>query len=338
MRIEEFYYPLPQELIAQEPLPKREVSRLMVVERKREKISHHYFYEILSYLKKGDILVLNDAKVIPARLRGRKKKTGGKVEILLLKEKEPSTWFCLARGRRIKEGEVIVFAGGLEGEVIGEEKEKKIIHFSTREDLLKILEKIGEVPLPPYIKKPTPLSWKRYQTVYARREGAVAAPTAGLHFSKELLEKIKDKGVYITYLTLLVGWGTFAPIRVKEVERHSMEEEYFEISPSTAEKINTLRKKGGRLVAVGTTTVRALESSAKQGEVRPFQGWTSLFIYPGYQFKVVDILLTNFHLPSSTPLLLTCAFGGRDLVLKAYQEAVKERYRFYSFGDAMLIL
>ncbi|MCD6522110.1 tRNA preQ1(34) S-adenosylmethionine ribosyltransferase-isomerase QueA [Candidatus Calescamantes bacterium] len=337
MRIEEFDYPLPSHLIAQEPPARRGTSRLLVLERGKG-ISHHRFSEIVNYLREGDVLVLNDAKVIPARLHGLKKGTGGKVEVLLLEKLEEKVWKVAVRGRKILPGTWIEFPEGIMAEVIDDVEGKRIVKFHSSLSMREILNRIGEVPLPPYIKFPTDRSFRKYQTVYARKNGAVAAPTAGFHFTKGILEKIRKKGVEIVSLTLYVGWGTFAPVKVEEVEKHKMEREFYELSEETARIINERKEKGGRIVAVGTTVVRVLETCRKEGRLIPGKGWTELFIYPGYQFKAVDLLLTNFHLPRSTPLLLVCAFAGKEAIFSAYQEAIKEGYRFYSFGDAMLII
>ncbi len=336
MRIEEFDYPLPSELIAQEPPPRRGMSRLMVLE--GDKISHHRFPEILKFLREGDILVLNDARVIPARFIGRKEKTGGRVEVLLLERVEDKVWRVATGGRKVSPGTRIKFDHQIRGEILEEKEGRKILRFHSPFSMREILNKAGRIPLPPYIKEPTPLSFKKYQTVYARRNGAIAAPTAGFHFTRGILEKIRNKGIKIAFLTLLVGWGTFAPIRVEEVEKHRMEGEFYQIPPETADLINDTKRRGGRVIAVGTTVVRTLESAVKGKEISPGEGWTDLFIYPGYRFRMVDVLLTNFHLPRSTPLILVSAFAGRERILRAYKEAIKEKYRFYSFGDAMLII
>ncbi len=338
MRRSEFDFYLPPELIAQEPPARRGFSRMMVVEKRTGKVADKTFREITEFLQEGDVIVLNDVKVIPARLKGEKKGTGGKVEILLLKEKDENIWEVLAKGRKLKEGAGIIFPREVEAEVIHDLGARKVVRFKAPFLLRKILQEIGEVPLPPYIKNPTKRSFKKYQTVYARKEGAIAAPTAGFHFTESILKQLQDKGVSIAFLTLYVGAGTFLPIKTDIIEEHRMEEEYFEVSKETSRIINRSKEKGGRVVAVGTTVVRTLETVAENGKVYPVQGKTGIFIIPGYKFKIIDVLLTNFHLPSSTPLLLACAFAGRETILKAYREAVKRKYRFYSFGDAMLII
>ena len=338
MRKEEFEYFLPPELIAQEPPSRRGLSNLMVVERKNRGILHKKFKDIVEFLRKEDVIVLNDVKVIPARLRGEKKETGGKVEILLVKDKGENIWEIMAKGRKLKEGIKIIFGEDIEGEIMKDLGSRKIIKFKLNHPLHEILKDIGETPLPPYIKKPTKRSFERYQTLYARKGMAVAAPTAGFHFSRGILRKIRNKGVKIAFLTLFVGPGTFIPIKTENVEDHKMEEEYYQIGNKSCRVINESKEKGGRIIAVGTTVVRTLETSAKDGKVYPGEGETSLFIIPGYRFKIVDVLLTNFHLPSSTPFLLVNAFAGKELIFKAYDEAIKRKYRFYSFGDAMLIV
>ncbi|NOZ64017.1 MAG: tRNA preQ1(34) S-adenosylmethionine ribosyltransferase-isomerase QueA [Caldiserica bacterium] len=338
MKRSEFDFYLPPELIAQEPPARRGLSRMMVVDKITGKVADRVFREITEFLQENDVIVLNDVKVIPARLKGEKKGTGGKVEVLLLKEKGANVWEVLAKGRKLKEGSGIIFPGEVKGYVVQDLGARKLVRFETPLPLRKILDEVGEIPLPPYIKKPTDRSFKKYQTVYARKEGAIAAPTAGFHFTEGILRQLREKGVNIAFLTLYVGAGTFLPIKAENIEEHSMEEEYFEVSEDASRIINRSKEKGGRVVAVGTTVVRTLETVAKNGKVYPVQGKTSIFIIPGYKFKIVDVLLTNFHLPSSTPLLLACAFAGREIILNAYREAVKKRYRFYSFGDAMLII
>ncbi len=342
MRVEEFDYNLPPELIAQYPVEPRDASRMMVLDRSRRTIEHRIFREIVEILDDSYILVLNDTRVIPARLFGIKEGTGAKVEVFLSRKLEDDLWECLAKpAKRLKKGTVIVFDEVLRGKVEEVESEgKRIIKFYPPEELKRRLPKIGQVPLPPYIRRaPTPMDAERYQTVFARKNGSVAAPTAGLHFTERVLKALKEKGVEIVYVTLNVGLGTFKPVKVEKVEEHRMEEEYIEVSEEAAERINRAKREGKKLLACGTTVVRALESVADQaGVVKPFSGWTSLFIYPGYKFKVVDALLTNFHLPRSTLLMLVCAFAGKEFIMEAYNEAVRMGYRFYSYGDCMLIL
>jgi len=345
MQLSDFDYYLPERFIAQEPLRIRDRSKLMLLNRRNGSLQHFIFRDIQNILKKGDLLVVNDTRVFPARLLGQKT-TGGKVEVLLLNKLARDTWEVLIRSSgKVKRGLEVNFPGStLQAEIIEELNGKFKTLFKSKENIDEVIEKIGCVPLPHYIKKPTALSHERYQTVYARKKGAVAAPTAGFHFTKGLLGNLQHKGVKLATLTLRVGWGTFAPLKREKVEEHQMGPEYFEIEEEEIEKINTQRKGGGRIIAVGTTTVRALESAFNEDKCLRTSGWTDLFIYPGYQFKVVDGLLTNFHLPKSTPLLLACAFAsknalhGRDMILAAYKEAMEKRYRFYSFGDAMLII
>ena len=351
MRLSDFDYHLPEEFIAQEPLRVRDSSKLMVINRQSGSIEHFIFRGVQNILQKGDLLVVNDTKVFPARLLGQKM-TGGKIEILLLNKLSPDTWETLIRcSGSARKGLRVTFPGtDLHAEIIGVQNGKFQVLFQSREPSESVIERIGHMPLPPYIKKPTAFSQERYQTVYARKKGAVAAPTAGFHFTDELLGNLTHKGIKIAKITLRVGWGTFAPLKVEKVEDHPMEQEYFEIEEEEIQKINEQRRKRERIIAVGTTTVRALESAFKEDPYRT-SGWTDLFIYPGYEFKVVNVLLTNFHLPKSTPLLLTCAFArqaggrnspnkllGRDMIIAAYQEAIQRGYRFYSFGDAMLII
>jgi len=343
MRVDEFDYELPQELIAQEPIAKRDQSRLLVVHRDSGVLEHKLFYQVKEYLEPGDGLVINDTKVLPARLKGRRK-TGGKVEVLLLKDLGQDHWECLVRpGHKVRIGEVIRIGprgeGGMEGEVLSRTQYGgRVIRWMYSGSWRENLERFGEMPLPPYIKAPLRDS-SRYQTVYARVEGSAAAPTAGLHFTQELLKELSQKGVNVLSITLEVGLGTFRPVREETVEAHRMHEEHLTVTEETAKEINRLRAQGKKVCVVGTTVVRALESaSGEDGLVRPFSGSTDLFIYPGYRFKVIDHLITNFHLPKSTLLMLVSAFAGQELIKRAYKEAVKERYRFYSFGDAMLIL
>lgn len=342
MRVDEFDYQLPPELIAQDPVPNRDHSRLLVVDRASGTVSHRQFYEVVEYLRPGDALVVNNTKVIPARLRGNRA-TGGKVEVLLLRNLGSDTWECLVKpGQKTRIGDRLYF-GDVETRLTGTVVARtgyggRIVNWSYQGIWEEVLDRLGETPLPPYIKKPLDEP-SRYQTVYASVPGSAAAPTAGLHFTPELLDKVREAGCEVLEVTLNVGLGTFRPVREETVEAHSMHEEYFELTEETANAVNRVKRSGGRIYAVGTTVVRTLESCAgEDGQVKPDTAATRLFIYPGYHFKVVDRLITNFHLPKSTLLMLVSAFGGRDLMMKAYREAVAERYRFFSFGDAMLIL
>ena len=342
MDLHDFYYDLPEELIAQDPLSDRSSSRLMVLDKNTGEITHKIFRDILGYLNPGDCLVINDTKVIPARLIGEKVGTGAAIEVLLLTRKNDlkDTWEVLVKpGKKAKIGTKISFG---EGKLIGEvidvvEEGNRIIQFSYDGIFEEILDELGQMPLPPYITHKLE-DKNRYQTVYAKHEGSAAAPTAGLHFTKELLEQIKEKGVDIARVTLHVGLGTFRPVKVEHIEEHHMHSEFYMIDQEAADKINHARENGGRIIAVGTTSTRTLESVADQhGEIRACSGWTQIFIYPGYQFKAIDCLITNFHLPESTLVMLVSALAGREHVLHAYEEAVKEKYRFFSFGDAMFI-
>jgi len=338
IRAEDFDYALPPDRIAQHPVEPRDHARLMVLHRDSGKLEHRRFYEVVDYLRRGDVLVINETRVFPARLVG-KRPSGGKVELLLVRPLGRDTWEALAKpGRKVRPGERLLFGEGkLTGEVVERTEDgKRVVRFSGD---IETLRNLGQVPLPPYIRRsPIPEDRERYQTVYARVEGSVAAPTAGLHFTEELLERLREKGVEVVPIVLHVGPGTFRPVR-GEVSEHRMEAEYYEVSPRAAEVVNLAREKGGRVVAVGTTSVRTLETVAdEEGRVRPGSGWTELFIYPPYRFRVVDALITNFHLPRSTLLMLVAAFAGRERVLEAYMEAVRLGYRFYSYGDAMLII
>ncbi len=340
MKVEEFDYHLPQELIAQYPVQPRDASRMMVLRRSEKSIEHRVFREIVDILDDSYILVLNDTKVIPARLFGIKRETGAKVEVFLSRRLSEDVWECLARpAKRLKKGTVVEFDGfcGEVKDVLDEGK--RVLEFRPPKALSRLLPKVGAVPLPPYIRRP-PSAWdaSRYQTVFAKKEGSVAAPTAGLHFTPEILHSLKEKGVEIVYVTLHVGLGTFKPVKVDVVEEHKMEEEFVEVSEEAARRINRGRAEGKKVLACGTTVVRSLESAARDGMLRAFSGWTNLFIYPGYRFNVVDALLTNFHLPRSTLLMLVCAFAGREFIMEAYHEAIRQNYRFYSYGDCMLIL
>lgn len=387
MEVHDFYYDLPEELIAQDPLEKRDESRFMVIHRDTNEIEHRRFHDVIEYLNPGDCLVINDTKVIPARLLGEKEETGAAIEVLLLKDasgyadsskegtnsenaeptkelagKSTRTWECLVKpGKKMKPGARVVFG---KDEVTGEpllsaevldtvEEGNRIIRFEFDGIWEEVLDKLGEMPLPPYITHKLQ-DKNRYQTVYAAHEGSAAAPTAGLHFTEELLGEIEAKGVKIARLTLHVGLGTFRPVKVDKIEDHHMHTEYYELSQEAADIINETRRNGGRVISVGTTSTRTLETvgtlqgisktssegadSAEFQEIKPASGWTNIFIYPGYEFKIVDSLITNFHLPESTLIMLVSAFYNRDAVMNAYEEAVKERYRFFSFGDSMLLL
>lgn len=340
MKTSDFYYDLPKELIAQDPLEDRSSSRLMILDKNTGSFSHHVFSEIIDYLNPGDTLVINNTKVIPARLFGHKKDTGAVIELLLLKRRENDVWETLVKpGKKARPGAVIDFGDGmLTGEIIGiAEEGNRLIKFTYEGIFEEILDKLGTMPLPPYITHQLK-DQSRYQTVYAKYEGSAAAPTAGLHFTKELLQKIKEKGIVIANVTLHVGLGTFRPVKVDDVTKHHMHSEYFMIEQSEADKINSAHANGKRVICVGTTSCRTIESAADEnGIVRAMTGNTDIFIYPGYKFKVLDCLITNFHLPESTLLMLISALAGKDHVMKAYEEAIKERYRFFSFGDAMFI-
>ena len=341
MKKEDFYFKLPEELIAQDPLEDRSASRLLVLDKESGKIEHRMFRDIKAYLKPGDCLVINDTKVIPARLIGSKIGTDAKIEILLLKRKENDIWETLVKpGKKAKPGTNISFGEGLLiGEVIDVVEEgNRLIQFSYQGIFEEILDQLGQMPLPPYITHQLE-DKNRYQTVYAKHSGSAAAPTAGLHFTPELLKEIKESGVDIAHVTLHVGLGTFRPVKVENIQEHHMHSEFYHIEASEAEKINRAKRGGHRIICVGTTSCRTIESAAKpDGTLSECSGWTEIFIYPGYQFKVLDCLLTNFHLPESTLIMLVSALAGREHVLHAYEEAVKEQYRFFSFGDAMLIV
>ena len=341
MKRQDFYYDLPEELIAQDPLEDRSSSRLLVLDKKTGETQHHTFREIVNYLNPGDCLVINDTKVIPARLIGAKEETGAKIEVLLLKRKQNDVWETLVKpGRKAKTGTRISFGDGLlKGEVIDVVDEgNRLIRFEYGGIFEEILDQLGQMPLPPYITHQLK-DKDRYNTVYAAHEGSAAAPTAGLHFTPELLEEIDRKGVDIARVTLHVGLGTFRPVKVEDVENHHMHSEFYMIDEKAAEKINGAKARGGRIICVGTTSCRTIESAADEnGHLKACSGWTEIFIYPGYTFKALDGLITNFHLPESTLIMLVSALAGRDHVLAAYEEAVRERYRFFSFGDAMLII
>lgn len=340
MKRQDFYYELPEELIAQDPLEDRSSSRLLVLDKETGAFSHHVFKEITEYLHEGDCLVINDTKVIPARLIGSKVETNAKIEVLLLKRKENNVWETLVKpGKKAKVGAKISFGDGLlMGEVIDVVEEgNRLIKFDFDGIFEEILDQLGQMPLPPYITHQLE-DKNRYQTVYATHTGSAAAPTAGLHFTPELLEEIKAKGVDIARVTLHVGLGTFRPVKVDEITEHHMHSEFFMIDEEAAEKINRAKETGHRVICVGTTSCRTVESAADEnGHLEAKSGWTQIFIYPGYKFKVLDCLITNFHLPESTLIMLVSALAGREHVLAVYEEAVKERYRFFSFGDAMFI-
>ena len=340
MKTSDFYYDLPEELIAQTPLEQRDTSRLMTLERDTGKIEHHHFYDLLSYLKEGDCLILNNSRVLPARLLGQRLPGGGACEVLLLIDRGDKTWECLVRpGRKMRTGAKLSFGNGeLTAEIVGElEGGNRLVRFDYEGIFLEVLEQLGKMPLPPYIKAELQ-DRERYQTVYSTVVGSAAAPTAGLHFTPELLEKITEKGVGIGYVTLHVGLGTFRPVKEDEITDHEMHSEYCVIPQETADLINRTKANGGRVICVGTTSCRTLESWANEdGTMEAKGGWTNIYIYPGYKFKVMDGLVTNFHLPESTLIMLVSAFAGRENVLEAYREAVKEQYRFFSFGDAMFL-
>ncbi|MFW5999751.1 MAG: tRNA preQ1(34) S-adenosylmethionine ribosyltransferase-isomerase QueA [Halanaerobiaceae bacterium] len=340
MRVEDYDYHLPEGLIAQKPADRRDESRLMCLDRESGEIEEIVFKEILERLRPNDLLVLNDSRVIPARLFGEKEPTGTTIEILLLDELGENKWEVLVKpGRRAKKGVEISFGDGL---MWGRVKEYtdfggRVMEFDCEGEFENVINRLGKLPLPPYIKEDLD-NPERYQTVYAKKKGSVAAPTAGLHFTRELLDKIRDKGVGVEYITLHVGLGTFRPVREERVEDHEMHAEYYELGEETARKINRCQQKEGRVLAVGTTVTRTLEGVArKNGEIKPDKGWTDIFIYPGFDFRVIDGLITNFHLPRSTLLMLVSAFAGREKVLRAYREAVEREFRFYSLGDAMYI-
>ena len=340
MKRQDFYYELPEELIAQDPLEDRSSSRLLVLDKESGAVSHHVFKDVIDYLNEGDCLVINDTKVLPARLIGAKVGTDAKIEVLLLKRKENNIWETLVKpGKKAKIGTKISFGDGLlMGEVVDiVEEGNRLIQFAYEGIFEEILDQLGQMPLPPYITHHLE-DKNRYQTVYAEHTGSAAAPTAGLHFTPELLEKIEKKGVDIARVTLHVGLGTFRPVKVDEITDHHMHSEFFQIEEGAATKINRAKDTGKKVICVGTTRCRTVESAADEtGHLKACSGWTEIFIYPGYQFKVLDSLITNFHLPESTLVMLVSALAGREHVLAAYEEAVKERYRFFSFGDAMLI-
>ena len=340
MDVKDFDYDLPEELIAQDPLEDRSSSRLMVLDKNTGEVSHHVFKEIVKYLRPGDCLVLNNTKVIPARLFGVKEGTMAKIEILLLKRRQNDVWETLVKpGKKAKPGTRIIFGDGLLiGEVIDVVDDgNRLIQFSYEGIFEEILDKLGQMPLPPYITHQLK-DKNRYQTVYAKYDGSAAAPTAGLHFTKELLQQVKDKGVDIAEVTLHVGLGTFRPVKVDNVLDHHMHSEFYMVSQEAADKINNAKKNGGRIISVGTTSTRTLEAASDEnGVLKECSGWTDIFIYPGYEFKGIDGLITNFHLPKSTLVMLVSAFASKEIILNAYKHAVEDKYRFFSFGDAMFI-
>ncbi len=340
MKTSDFWYDLPEELIAQTPLAQRDTSRLLALDRETGAISHRHFYDILDYLRPGDCLVMNDSRVLPARLLGRRP-TGGVVEVLLLRDLGDKKWECLCKpGRKMQIGSTVIFGDGELTATVREIREdgNRIVEFHYEGIFLEVLERLGKMPLPPYIKAEL-ADQERYQTVYSREVGSAAAPTAGLHFTRELLEKIRQKGINTAFVTLHVGLGTFRPVKAEEITDHHMHSELCMISGETAELLNKTREAGGRIICVGTTSCRTLESLVREdGSFEAASKWTEIFIYPGYRFKAMQGLITNFHLPESTLVMLVSAFAGRERVLHAYEEAVKERYRFFSFGDAMVII
>ena len=340
MKTKDFDYELPPELIAQTPIERRDASRLLCLDKRTGAFSHHHFYELPDFLQSGDCLILNDSRVLPARLLGQRLPGGGACEVLLLIDRGENTWECIVRpGKHLRTGAKMRFG---DGELTAEVTEvlpdgNRLVRFAYEGIFLEVLERLGKMPLPPYIKEELQ-DRERYQTVYSRVSGSAAAPTAGLHFTKELLEKIRKKGVGIGYVTLHVGLGTFRPVKEDEIEQHDMHSEYCIVPQETADLINETKAHGGRVICVGTTSCRTIESwAAEDGTMKASAGWTDIYIYPGYRFKVMDALITNFHLPQSTLLMLVSALAGRENVLRAYEEAVRERYRFFSFGDAMFV-
>lgn len=340
MKTSDFYYDLPKELIAQTPLEPRDSSRLLVLDREKQTLEHKHFYDIIDYLNEGDLLVANDSRVLPARIYGIKDETGAKVEFLLLKQVANNRWETLCKpGKKAKVGTKFSFGNGILRATVVDVKDdgNRIVDFDCEENFFTTLDKIGQMPLPPYITAELK-DKERYQTVYSHELGSAAAPTAGLHFTTELMDRIKAKGIKIAYVTLHVGLGTFRPVKVDDVTKHKMHSEHYEVPEETAKLINETKKNGGRVIAVGTTSCRTLESvAAMYEEIKPCEGFTDIFIYPGFEFKVLDGLITNFHLPESTLIMLVSAFAGYDFIMNAYKEAVKEKYRFFSFGDAMFI-
>lgn len=340
MKTDDFDYELPERLIAQTPIEKRDESRMLVLDKKTGAIEHRYFHELLELLGSNDVLVINDTKVIPARLYGTKEDTGALIEVLMLKDQGKDTWECLAKpAKRVKEGTVITFGDGCLKAICTKAGEEGIRYFQLQYQgiLFEILDRLGEMPLPPYIHEKLE-DQTRYQTVYAKNEGSAAAPTAGLHFTEELLKQLKTKGVTIVPITLHVGLGTFRPVSVEDVTQHKMHSEFYQMSKESAELLAEAKATGKRIISVGTTSTRTLETIMKQyGKFCECSGWTDIFIYPGFQFEAIDALITNFHLPKSTLVMLVSALAGKDSILKAYAEAVKEEYRFFSFGDSMFI-
>lgn len=338
LHIEDFDYPFDPSLIAQYPLSKRDQSRLLVLDRKTGAIGHRRFFDLSEYLKKGDVLVLNNTRVFPCRLIGKKDKTGGRVELLLIKKLHGDTWEVMAEGR-LREGTKVLLSPSSWCEIVEKNASHVVAEFHYLGDWETLLSEIGNVPIPPYIRRnPVKEDREWYQTVYASEEGAIAAPTAGLHFTEELLQSLISQGVITTCVTLHVGAGTFRPVKVGWIEGHKMSREWFDVRREVADLVRDTKNRGGRIIAVGTTAVRALEQAAIEGEIKEMKGETDLFIYPGFKFRIVDAMITNFHLPKSTLLMLVMAFAGRENILHAYSEAVKLGYRFYSYGDAMLIV
>jgi S-adenosylmethionine:tRNA ribosyltransferase-isomerase len=342
MKLSDFHYALPQKLIAQYPADKRDRSKLMVLDRAKQTLEEHQFTDVIDFLQPQDCLVVNETKVFPARLLGTKDKTEAKVEIFLLRQLEAGLWEVLVKpARKVRVGNRLSVGKELVCDVIDNTVSGgRVVRFNYNGDFFEAVERLGQSPLPPYVKRePEPMDKERYQTVYARVRGAVAAPTAGLHFTKELMRKIENKGVKIAPIVLHLGLGSFRPVNVEDLSRHKMDSEYYEISEDSARKINETMKQGGKVVVVGTSAMRALETEVtSEGWVKANRGWTDKFIYPPYEFKIADALITNFHLPGSTMLMLVCAFAGRDFVFKAYRKALKEKFRFLSYGDAMLIV
>ena len=341
MKTSDYFYELPKELIAQTPLERRDSSRLLVLNKTSGEVEHKHFFDIIDYLKEGDCLILNDSRVLPARIYGVKKETGARVEFLLLTQRSQKVWECLAGpGKKARENTEFIFGDGIMTCKVLEvlENGNRVVEFYCEDNFFATLDKLGEMPLPPYITA-KPEDKERYQTVYSKELGSAAAPTAGLHFTEDLLQKIRDKGINIGYVTLHVGLGTFRPVKVDDVTKHKMHSEHYEVPEETAKLIKETKANGGRVISVGTTSCRTLDAVAKEhGEVIACDGWTDIFIYPPYDFKVLDGLITNFHLPESTLIMLVSAFAGYDNIMKAYKIAVEEKYRFFSFGDAMLII
>ena len=340
MKTHDFFYELPEELIAQTPLEQRDASRLMVLDRRSGEVTHRHFYDVIDYLQPGDCLVMNDSRVLPARLLGHRP-TGGAVEVLLLRDLGDKKWECLCKpGRKMQAGSEVIFGDGELNATVTEvlDDGNRVVEFHYEGIFLEVLERLGKMPLPPYIKAELE-DQERYQTVYSREVGSAAAPTAGLHFTEDLLDQIRAKGIQTAFVTLHVGLGTFRPVKAEEITEHHMHSELCMIGKETADILNETKRNGGRIICVGTTSCRTLESLVNEdGTFEPKSKWTEIFIYPGYTFKAMDGLITNFHLPESTLVMLVSAFAGRENVLNAYQEAVKERYRFFSFGDAMCIM